>query len=443
MPKRYSLFWKLAGTLALFCLMLVSLHGVLDRVLTQATSHLSDSTKASLMSYAREAEVAWRGQGHKGIDDFLKGLQEREQVWAVVVDERKHSLSSTLLSKHEQQLLEYSRTIDGSLGRPDGNPPLYIRFSDQDARLVMELPERLNPRKHRGLWNILLQQIVPGVLAVLLGAVLYHLLIAPLARLRQQATALSAGDLSMRAGTELTRRRDELGELARTFDKMAERLESTVALQRQLLRDLSHELRTPLSRLRVAGECERDAQTLRQRLEREVQWMEKLVGDTLELVWLDTERPSLALSPVDIGQLWDVLRENASFEAGWPIENMPCDLPLDCQVQGHLNGLAQALENILRNAIRHSPRGGVVRLGGDRDGDNWHIWIEDQGLGVDDDELERIFQAFTRLNATHPGGDGFGLGMAIARNMVQLQGGRLWAENVKPGLRLNICLKAV
>jgi two-component system sensor histidine kinase PfeS len=193
----------------------------------------------------------------------------------------------------------------------------------------------------------------------------------------------------------------------------------------------------------VAGENETDIEALRQRLDRELQTMERLVADTLELVWLDTERPRLPLEPVEVGRLWEVLREDACFESGWSEERLPCDLEDDCLVRGHLNGLAQALENILRNAIRHSPEDGVVRLSGCRDGQYWHLWIDDQGPGVDDQALESIFQPFTRLNAARPGGDGFGLGLSIARSMVRLQGGELWAENLSPGLRMNIRLHAV
>lgn len=215
------------------------------------------------------------------------------------------------------------------------------------------------------------------------------------------------------------------GRLAQAFNHMAERLESTLAFQRRLLRDMSHELRTPLSRLRVAGEQAEDVTLLRQRLEREVQVMERLIGDSLELVWLDTERPSLPLEPVDVPSLWDVVCENACFETGWQRHQLPCDLPADCQVLGNLNGLAQAVENILRNAIRHSPEGGVVRLGGQREADHWHLWIDDQGPGVVPEDLQRILEPFTRLNAARPGGDGFGLGLSIARSMLQLQGGEL------------------
>ncbi|SDG92154.1 two-component system, OmpR family, sensor histidine kinase PfeS [Pseudomonas flavescens] len=429
MPGRHSLFWKLVGVLALFFLLLVSLHVDLDRLLVQATSRLSEPARAILTDYAREAEKAWRERGRAGVDDFLRQLREREGVWAVVIDERRHSLSSGVLSEEQSQYLEFNRPIDGSLGRPGGNPPLYVPFSDGKARLVMELPQRLNPRKHLDLWKILLQQVLPATVAILLGALLYHVLMAPLAILRRQANALSSGDLSARVGKQVTRRRDELGELGRTFDQMAGRLESTVTFQRQLLRDLSHELRTPLSRLRVAGENERDDNALRQRLEREVGWMEKLVGDTLELVWLDTERPSLPLESVDIGQLWDLLTENASFEAGWSVTRMPCELPMACRVQGNLNGLAQALENILRNAIRHSPDGGCVRLDGQLEGRTWHLRVSDQGPGVAVHHLQTIFEPFARLDSSRPGDGGFGLGLSIARSAITLQGGRLWAES--------------
>lgn len=83
--------------------------------------------------------------------------------------------------------------------------------------------------------------------------------------------------------------------------------------------------------------------------------MERLIGNTLELVWLDTERPSMPVEAVEMEPLWDLLREDACFESGWSSERLPCELPAGVWVLGNLNGLAQALENILRNAIRHSP----------------------------------------------------------------------------------------
>ncbi|MCE6984146.1 ATP-binding protein, partial [Pseudomonas frederiksbergensis] len=85
-----------------------------------------------------------------------------------------------------------------------------------------------------------------------------------------------------------------------------------------------------------------------------------------------------------------------------------CALEASCWVQGNLNSLAQALENILRNAIRHSPAGSVIRLDGRRQGDHWLIWLQDQGGGVAQSELERIFAPFTRLDGSRPGDGGFG-----------------------------------
>jgi two-component system sensor histidine kinase PfeS len=248
--------------------------------------------------------------------------------------------------------------------------------------------------------------------------------------------------LNVRLSSRTTNRSDELGELGRAFDHMSERLQSTVALQQQLLRDLSHELRTPLSRLRVASESEQGLEQLRERIGREVDGMQRLVEDTLQLAWLDTERTRLPDEAIQVQALWEMLTENACYESGWPSAQLRCEVDAACWVRGNLNTLAQALENILRNAIRHSPAGGVVVLGGQREGKYWHLWLEDQGGGVAEADLERIFLPFTRLDGSRPGNGGFGLGLSIARNAVQRQGGQLWAQNTTAGLRMNMRLLA-
>ena len=137
-----------------------------------------------------------------------------------------------------------------------------------------------------------------------------------------------------------------------------------------------------------------------------------------------------------------MLAENACYESGWPAHQLQCAVDASCWVRGHLNTLAQALENTLSNSIRHSPSSGIVRLAGQRDGDYWHLWLEDQGSGVAEADLERIFLPFTRLDGSRPGDGGFGLGLSIARNAVQRQGGKLWAQNTEHGLRMNMRLLA-
>ncbi|NQD79414.1 sensor histidine kinase [Pseudomonas sp. CrR14] len=443
MPGRHSLFWKLIVGLALFCLLIVSLHVDLDKRVYEAMSTLSMSSRQALTHFAEEAETAWKQQGTAGLDRYLRDLREREQVWAMVVNNDHQSLSSQLLAPSDLLRLDFVRSLDQKVGRPGGRPTFYVPFSDGNIRLVMELPPRLDPRYYQAQWEFVAQKVLPALLAILLGTLLYRLFIAPLVILRRQANTLSAGDLSARIGPPVAARKDELGELGRAFDHMAERLEGTVAYQRRLLRDLSHELRTPLSRLRVAADGESDPLVLRQRLDREISIMQRLVENSLELAWLDSERPQFAREPICLVQLWDMLVEDACFETGWSDQQFLFEVDERCLVAANLTSLAQALENLLRNAIRHSPPAGCVRLAGELEGEYWHLRLIDSGPGIHVRYLETIFEPFARLDSARPGDGGFGLGLSIARSAIALQGGRLWAQSPPgSGLQMHVLLPA-
>lgn len=444
-PGRYSLFWKLCALLVLLCLLVLWLSRSGGAQLERKSYHLSAAAQATLAAYSAEAHAAWRSAGKAGVDQWLAQLPGREPGWAMVIGSNLESLASQPLTDAQRRYVTFMRKADWPMSkRAEELPAISLPFpgAEQDGQLVMQLPQRFMPSGLPLLVRGLVNGLLPAVLALLAGGLLYRVLIGPLAHLRAQANALRADRLDTRVAPAVSQRNDELGDLGRAFDHMAERLQHTVLLQRRLLADLSHELRTPLSRLQVAAENDDGSQALRERVNREVQCMRQLVDDTLELVWLDTERPRLSVEAVDVETLWELLRENACFESGWAPERLPSLLQEGCRVRGHLNGLAQAMENILRNAIRHSPAQGQVSLGGKRDAEHWHLWIDDQGPGVADAALESIFLPFTRLDAARPGGDGFGLGLAIARYRVQLQGGQLWAENLNPGLRLNLRLPA-
>lgn len=445
LPSRHSLFWRLALLQIGFCLSMIWLSQSWTQYVRDRSSYLPSETREQLLQYAADAERNWRDGGREGVLRWQEAFRQAQATWAVVVNPEMDSLSVQPLGLDDYARLKMVRGIDWRISRRSAEPPyLSVPFPEHPdgGQLILQLPERLMPSTSMFLLQVVINIVVPGLLALLLCGLIYRLLIEPLKRLQVQANALRADQLGMRGGA-LIGRRDELGELAQALDHMAERLQSAVSFQRQLLRDLSHELRAPLSRLRAAAEREPGAGALSGRVTQEVQGMEQLIGGILELVWLDTERPLLPREMVDVGALWDVLRDNACFESGWAPERLPCDLPEDCRVSANLNGLAQTLENILRNAIRHSPGEGSVRLAGRLEEQHWHLWIEDDGPGVAPDQLELIFRPFTRLNAARPGGDGFGLGLAIARRMVQLQGGEVWAENLDPGLRLHLTLQTV
>lgn len=441
LPGRHSLFWKLACLLVAFCLLMIWLSWSWGRYMEERNQFLSDDARSTLTRYAAEAEQAWQQQQHEGVDAWLQSMRQREAGWVGVIGGDLQSLSSQSLTDPEIEHLTFLRGLDWPIHRKR-LPWLRIPFpSDASAgSLVIELPQRFMPGRYRVFWRVITNGVIPGMFTLLLCVGLYRLLVVPLNNLREQANAWRADQLGVRLSSRTTNRADELGELGRAFDHMSERLQSTVALQQQLLRDLSHELRTPLSRLRVASESEQDLLQLRERIGREVDGMQRLVEDTLQLAWLDTERSPLPDEAIQIQALWEMLTENACYESCWPATQLQCGVDSSCWVRGNLNTLAQALENILRNAIRHSPSGGVVHLGGRRDGDYWHLWLEDQGGGVADTDLERIFSPFTRLDGSRPGDGGFGLGLSIARNAVQRQGGWLWAENTGEGLRLNMRL---
>ena len=445
LPGKHSLFWTLACLLIAFCLLMIWLSWSWGRYMEQQTAYLSETSREILSGYAAGAELAWRTQDSAGVDAWLQMMAARESTWIGVIGNDLQSLGSTPLTDRESQRLTFLRGLDWPVSRHvKGLPWLKIPFplDPSVGSLVIELPQRFMPGRYQLFWRVVTNGVIPGLFTLLLCIGLYRLLIVPLNQLREQANAWRADQLNTRMPLDATSRQDELGELGRAFDHMSERLQGTVVLQQQLLRDMSHELRTPLSRLRVACDSEQDLAQLRERLGREIDAMQRLVEDSLQLAWLDTERAPLPKEDLQVQALWDMLRENACFESDWSASRLPCLLGADCWVRGNLNALAQALENILRNAIRHSPENGVVCLDGRRDGEYWHLWLEDQGGGIDERDLERIFAPFTRLDGSRPGDGGFGLGLSIARNAVQRQDGSLWAQNTGQGLRVHLRLPA-
>lgn len=444
MLKRHSLLWKLLLGQVGFCLLLTWLIWSWGLQVERSTYFLDLADRARLAEYAQQAEQVWLQQGAEGVERWRLALQHSEHTWVAVLGDHLQTLGTQPLTADEYSHLTFMRKLDWPMSRrlEDNLPYVSIEFAGNphSGRLVLQLPERLLPAGLTPWTHLLTHGVVPTLLALTLGLLLYRHLVVPLAGLRERANALRADQLENLPVTGLVHRADELGELAQAFEHMAARLRQSLQQQRQLLRTLSHEIRTPLARLKIASETGLPADQLRQRLTREVDDMQRLVDDSLDLAWLETERPQLPREDVVMLGVWEALVEDACFETGWPPGRLRCSLGPDCVVHGHVNSLAQALENLLRNAIRHSPPDGLIELSGMREGPFWHLALDDQGPGVAPADLERIFEPYLRLDGA--AGQGFGLGLSIARRSIELQSGKLWASQGENGLRMNLLLPA-
>ncbi|MDG4002856.1 sensor histidine kinase PirS, partial [Pseudomonas aeruginosa] len=236
MPNRHSLFWRLALVLVAFFLLSVWLSWTWGRSAELKGYYLSAEARSALADYARRAERAWLDDGREGIDRWLAEPRQQALDWVVVLDGRLQSLGSRPLTTEEAERLTFLRGVDWPMSsRSLSRPFINLRFPEhpEQGRVVLRLPAEFVPPGLSPAKRLVTHGLVPAGLALLLGVLLYRRWVVPLGRLRAQANALRGNDLTARTQAEISRRSDELGDLGRAFDHMAERLDEHMVLQRQ------------------------------------------------------------------------------------------------------------------------------------------------------------------------------------------------------------------
>jgi signal transduction histidine kinase len=234
------------------------------------------------------------------------------------------------------------------------------------------------------------------------------------------------------------RRYDELADLGAGFDNMADHLQRLVEGKQRLLHDVSHELRSPLARLQAAIDLMQQqperTQEFLGRIEKESTSIDRLIEELLTLARLDTGIPDNQMVEVDLIDMIKIISEDASFEAQTKKCQVLTTLPEKVSLIGNPMLLHRAIENIVRNAIRHTPEGGNVGIMGEINQKKawFNLTIKDQGVGVPEDELRLIFEPFYRSPTAHRF-KGFGIGMAITRRVIDAHKGEVFAENQKNG----------
>ena len=397
-----------------------------------------------LRRVAAGAARALAADGRPGLERWAAALEAAEPDWPpvlVIDDTGREILGRPLPRRLRRALAAAERDL-----RLPGAAPVTLRLPQRlpvlvagdGSRYRLILPART--RVERSLDSLAdarlpLLLLALGVAAAFSG-LLARSITRPVRDLERATESLAAGRLDTRVAPATRARGDELGRLAAAFDAMAARLAGLVEGRERLLRDVSHELRSPLARMRLATGLARQPQAdlprQLQRIELEIARLDGLVGAILDVSRLDAGADAMAFEPVDLAALVDGIVEDARFEAaatGRHIDWRGFDGP--AELQADPRWLAAAVENVVRNALRYTPPGSRVQLALEATHGALVLRIADDGPGLPEDELTRIFEPFHRVGQDRDRSTGgAGLGLAIAARVVVAHGGRIVARNL-------------
>jgi len=409
------------------------------------------TVQAQQAKFLGEAVQAYQTGGQEGARNYLRAVHDAQHVRLFLFDEKTRDLTGRTPPDWILRVVRgRAATADHLWGR--FGPGRYLRqtLAASDGHsytLVIEFPSEehglFGPHGVPGL-GILIAIVSSGLVCYILA----RYLTSPIVRLRAATQKLASGDLTARAGLPGSRRHDEMAELMRDFDRMAERLENLVNAQSRLLTDISHELRSPLARLNVALELARqrsgpEAGSALDRIDRETNRLNELIQKLLTIARLEAGDKLIEKHPVHLEQIIHEIARDAAFEAQARRCQVEATIVDDCVVIGSPSLLHSAIENVVRNAIRYTQEGTTVQVrleqGVEVKGNSVHgpeavVRVTDSGPGVPEDALDKLFRPFYRIDdARGRQTGGVGLGLAITDRAVRLHGGTIKAVNRPQG----------
>lgn len=395
---------------------------------------------------ANEAARALAKGGREGLTEWVRKRNSGSQRRVFVLTPENRDLLGRELPWFLRRQWEAPPQMPGDVPgapniryRPQQTLPIIVGADGTPYRFIV-LPAR--PSR----WGVVGEPYTRWVLLIVAfivtGGVSYVLarsITRPIDDLTQATQKLADGNLDVRTSEETLSRGDELARLGASFDTMAQRIRELLESRERLLRDISHELRSPLARMRVALGLVRqpgaDAERQIDRLEAEAERLNGLIGQILAVSRLGAVGLELEQENIELGSLVDTIAHDAAYEAQAARKTIAWEMPAEMvQMRGNGHWLGSAIENVVRNALRHTPEGGEVSIELVRAPGEVIVRVRDHGSGVPDGELERIFEPFYRTaSARERDSGGEGLGLAITSRVMKAHRGTVRARNAEGG----------
>jgi len=447
------LFWKIFFLLLLTLLLTAALSSWISQKWMMENQQI-DQRLSTLADFAETAVSLYESEGPHAYRQWLRHTLRRQHFQGALINEEgKHVLMrpvpGPLRPLLEKLMLEKKRIALIDL------PMLAIALpvSHQGQQFYWLAATRLPPdTMAQGNRYLALIRILGALLViVVISWLLTRMFTRPIRQLQHSSEKLGEGELTTRVPNRVSARNDELGELGRSFDTMATALDKLIHSHKQLLRDISHELRSPLARLQVALELARNEAGDRaadelDRIDLEAGRLNELIGEVLTLARFEQGAVEVTKQTLQLDGLIQTILDDAIFEAAADDKHMTPLHIEHCNISGDQLWIRRSLDNVIRNAIRHTEKGSGVEVSLLCHAAEAVIIIRDFGKGVDENLLTDLFEPFFRASKArtrhnNAAASGYGLGLAIAKRAIELHRGHINARNhPEGGLEVTIML---
>ncbi len=467
--KRINLFIKIYLCFWLTIVITVGVFVYLERLVTTepVIKHWRNTVERTVSFYAEEAAAIYDRDGGDLLKNYFRRLEKATGIKAFLFNEKIMEVTGETVRKdiREQVSLAcekteptYLRVEDSGISiqkvrSPEGRAYSFVALIPHPRPPgfapgpLPPLPPG-GPPPHGFNLNFMIHLIVGLLVSGIICYLLARYLTAPIFKLGHAARQLSDGNLSVRVRPSLGGRQDELSSLANDFDVMAERIETLLTSQRNLLRDVSHELRSPLARLNVALELCRQhsgkpAEKHLDRMALETHRLNDLIGQILTYNKMSAQTAPLQKTKFDLSGLIEEIAADGNYETKNSRAAIRLNEPV--VIEGNYDLLRRAIENIIRNALYHTPENSMVEISSTvtitEGKSNVRITVRDHGRGVSPEELSLIFQPFYKTTDVDEHQAGAGLGLAISEAAIRLHNGSIRANNADDnGLIIEILL---